>query len=1025
MKRLFITILITIMALPMLRAEVIGGDNAGANISWSLDTDTHVLTLTGEGIMYEWGLYSASMGAPWWSYRSQIHRVILSEGITRIGGGAFYECNIDSITLPSTIATIGTNAFYKCNALKSYKVAEGNTVYSAHDGVLYSADGTRLILFPYAKDDQHTAPMTMTVLPEGCIYETNIKELYLPAVTELDSAAIRYCHKLERIHFSDALDTVALGAIQRCPNLRAIDVPETNPRYTTVDSVLYTKDTTLLVKFPEHKEYADVDDNTGIYTLPIAPQVKRIGDYAFSYCNTQRIIYFNLPQGLEQIDGRAFYGSYYWGTFIMNAWNDHVPAVTPESFQFYGAKEVYVPYFDYKTWAADPVWSTLPLHYRPQEVYSGDLDLIHWTYTTATKTLDLTGRGPMPVFCDPDFYGWWLLRDSIVTCTIADGITYIGTYAFVGDTMLTSINIPESIVGIGYYAFDGCKNLTLPTLPDNIERIEDYAFRGCQHTPVWTQEFPSALTYIGAANYVGLQGPTAITFPSKLKHIGDSAFAGCPNVEYIQFQNAPVEHIGNYAFADCPKSNMSITGGEGLPATLEYIGDDAFAIYNVGINSATKHFPAALPDSLEHIGKSAFLGRNILWTNTIILPEPLNFIGDSAFVHAKACTIVRSNARTAPKIGAHTFPAALEKVYVALGTLASFTSSNYWPQLNCHIGDFTLRNSGASASSVNLYIYSEYDADKIDHMEAKDYELVMYPNSNTEGYVLGLQPQTNYDLEIYAVSVAGDRERFLINVTTEAIEMSLANIQRADSFFRFSANLNMPGLTEGLGFEIQAMESHAPYGDTLRIKAKTQDGGSYFIEFFADTILLNYGQVGDYKYRVRPFYYDAQHNRTYHPSETGSEGWEYIVIEDPYYPCVPPLFTIDTVSVEAREATFKINFQSFGSTTITNFDVKATSFTTWISEDFGSIPFEGNDEQVFTVSGFEPETEYEVTIFIKALELENYVDAQTLFITTTSAPQGFDTIHMEGDQPVKILRNGQIYILRGENIYLVTGQKVK
>ena len=71
MKRLFITILITIMALPMLRAEVIGGDNAGANISWSLDTDTHVLTLTGEGIMYEWGLYSASMGAPWWSYRSR------------------------------------------------------------------------------------------------------------------------------------------------------------------------------------------------------------------------------------------------------------------------------------------------------------------------------------------------------------------------------------------------------------------------------------------------------------------------------------------------------------------------------------------------------------------------------------------------------------------------------------------------------------------------------------------------------------------------------------------------------------------------------------------------------------------------------------------------------------------------------------------------------------------------------------------------------------------------------------------
>ncbi|MBQ4390437.1 MAG: leucine-rich repeat protein [Paludibacteraceae bacterium] len=1029
MKRLFTTLILTVCMLPLVKADVVGGDNAGANISWSFDTETHVLTLTGDGDMYDCqDIYQS----PWWNYRQQIWRVAMSEGITRIGVRAFCECTIDTITFPASITSVGADAFYKCKALKCYNVANGNTVYSAHDGVLYSADGTRIILFPYGKDDSHTTPMTLTVLSDG-IVDTKIKELYLPGVVEVDSNAIRYCHNLERIIFSDALDTIALGAIQRCPCLNAIGVPESNQRYTIVDSVLYTKDTTLLIKFPEYKEYVDVDNNTGIYTLPIAPQVKRIGDYAFSYCNSQRLIFFSLPEGLEQIDSRAFYGSYCFGTFVIDAWNGNIPAVTTETFQFYGDKELYVPYDDYKVWAADTIWNKLNLHFRPQDVYGGNLNmsLIHWQYTTATKTLELTGSGPMPTFCDADYYGWWLLRDSIATCTVADGITSIGMNAFVGDTLLTSINFPESIVEISYHAFDGCKNLTIPELPSGLRAIYDYAFRGCQHTPVWSQQFPSTLEHIGKANYVGLQYPTAIYMPISLKYIGDSAFACCPNVEYIHFLDAQVEHIGNYAFVDCPKSGLSCNNNKGLPSTVEYIGDYAFAISGIPVSSQQKYMPYNLPDSLQHIGQGAFRCRTLSWTNIMTLPEHLTYIGDSAFIHANKCTEVRIAARVAPTIGPHTFPATLGLVSVPMGALNSYTAAANWSQLPCHIGNFTMKaGSDPTASSIEIYLQcNESEAAKIDHLEAKNYDVVMYQGSHTGGYVIGLKPETNYDLEVYAISTAGDRERFNINATTAGVDLFRADVQRVDSFFRFSTAINMPGLKDGMGFELQAVEDYHPVGDTVRLMAKIEYDGAAQISFYADTILLNYGQIGECKYRVRAFYYDAQNNRIYYPSDAlPDDTWTWVNIEESYWPYVAPIFTVDTVSVSATEMTLKVQFESLGSATISSIDVQVEE-----SQVTASVPFDGNKEQVFTVSGFTPETSYNIWINIMSPQVEYPIGNEFLMhITTRPAPTGIEDILSDksywsdkSDSAKKILHNGQIYILRGGKAFDITGQQVK
>ena len=60
-----------------------------------------------------------------------------------------------------------------------------------------------------------------------------------------------------------------------------------------------------------------------------------------------------------------------------------------------------------------------------------------------------------------------------------ESITSIGSYAFSGCSLLTSIAIPDSVTSIGYEAFYGCSSLTSIEIGDSVTSIGDSAFLGC------------------------------------------------------------------------------------------------------------------------------------------------------------------------------------------------------------------------------------------------------------------------------------------------------------------------------------------------------------------------------------------------------------------------------------------------------------------------------------------------------------------------------------------------------------------
>lgn len=106
--------------------------------------------------------------------------------LKKIGESAFYTAtSLETLTIPKGVTEIGTNAFYATHALREINLpaslttvcggdwfgklftfgttagapqslsavnfADGNAVYSSHDGVVYSADGKTLIYCPAKK----------------------------------------------------------------------------------------------------------------------------------------------------------------------------------------------------------------------------------------------------------------------------------------------------------------------------------------------------------------------------------------------------------------------------------------------------------------------------------------------------------------------------------------------------------------------------------------------------------------------------------------------------------------------------------------------------------------------------------------------------------------------------------------------------------------------------------------------------------------------------------------------------------
>ncbi len=107
MKRKLLFLMALLVSTTMAWADDSG--SCGTNLTWSYNSSTGALTITGTGAMADW---EGANDRPWNAYRENITSVSLPEGLTTIGNHAFRNfTSLTSIDIPSTVTIIGEGSF--------------------------------------------------------------------------------------------------------------------------------------------------------------------------------------------------------------------------------------------------------------------------------------------------------------------------------------------------------------------------------------------------------------------------------------------------------------------------------------------------------------------------------------------------------------------------------------------------------------------------------------------------------------------------------------------------------------------------------------------------------------------------------------------------------------------------------------------------------------------------------------------------------------------------------------------------
>ncbi|MBR6917296.1 MAG: leucine-rich repeat protein [Clostridia bacterium] len=227
MKKLISIVIVAVMVFATFSAAIhVGAETlsgtCGANITWSLDTDSGVLTISGTGEMYNYTVNEGIISAPWSIYKSSIKTVLIMSGVTSVGNYSFFKFDwIETVIIQEGVISIGEGAFYGCYSLNSIVIPDsltslGYSALRACDSLIYTTNDNGNYLGnennPYvclmgAINSNETSLKingnAKIINPMAFIFYESLKTVTIPeAVRTIGSEAFSECSSLTDVYYT-------------------------------------------------------------------------------------------------------------------------------------------------------------------------------------------------------------------------------------------------------------------------------------------------------------------------------------------------------------------------------------------------------------------------------------------------------------------------------------------------------------------------------------------------------------------------------------------------------------------------------------------------------------------------------------------------------------------------------------------------------------------------------------------------------------------------------------------------------
>ena len=335
MKKKILSLLLAIWA----SMGIISAENGqcGDMLYWNLSNG--VLTITGyQGMFFGDGKiwdamdatkYGTTYAAPWYSYRSSIYSIIISEGVTYIGNCAFLGCsNAQTINIPNSVNSIGHSAFKGCSSLTSITIPDGvttirygtfagcsnlssiavpNSILSIENGIVTGKVVTNAGAFSECSSlTSIIIPTSITSIGEGAFYKcTNLSSITIPnSVTHLGDYIFYGCSHLSSVTIGNGVNSMGIYAFTSS-GITSIAIP--NSITTISDHAFELCKNLSSISLGRNVTSIGNESFTGcssLVSLTIPTSVTTIGENAFNSCTNLESVHFS--EGLKLIKSGGF-----------------------------------------------------------------------------------------------------------------------------------------------------------------------------------------------------------------------------------------------------------------------------------------------------------------------------------------------------------------------------------------------------------------------------------------------------------------------------------------------------------------------------------------------------------------------------------------------------------------------------------------------------------------------------------------------------------------------------------------------